>query len=112
MPNTPKPPEDFAIDPAGNIFVGGMAEESPSDRLERKKRSARCGHIKRRLVRNKPLTGDLLEFALSIVAENNDADTDEVNGIARKLNAGQQLSDYELHIMVDVLLLHKRLSHL
>ncbi len=63
--------------------------------------SAKCGHVKRRLVRNEPLTGGLLEFAIEVVGESD---------IADKLRAGQQLTDYELHLMLDVYLLHKRLS--
>ncbi len=64
--------------------------------------SAKCGHVKRRLVRGERLTGKVLEFAVSVVGEGSD--------IASKLRSGQALSDYELHLMVDVYLLHKRLS--
>jgi hypothetical protein len=71
-----------------------------------------CGHVKRRLLRDEPLTGKLLEFALSIVSGENGTATgnDLLDGIAAKLKAGQQLNDYERHIMVDVLLLHIRLG--
>lgn len=81
-------------------IVGGFTEESPSERAERKKISTKCGHVKRCLTRKKPLTGKVLEFALSVV----DGD------IADKLKAGQPLSDYELHLILDVYLLHKRLG--
>ena len=63
--------------------------------------SAKCGHVKRRLKRNERLTGKLLEFAVSVAWD------DE---IARKLVAGEALTDYELHIMLDVVLLHVRLT--
>lgn len=64
--------------------------------------SARCGHVKRRLARNEPLEGQLLEFAISVAGEGTD--------IADKLKTGQRLSDYELHLMLDVYLLHTKLS--
>lgn len=73
-----------------------------NERTDLKSNSARCGHVKRRLLRNERLTGKTLEFALSVVGEDSD--------LADKLRSGQQLSDYELHWMVDVVLLHKRLS--
>jgi hypothetical protein len=42
-----------------------------------------------------------LTFALDAIAD---------DGIAAKLKAGERLSDYELHLMVDVYLLHTRLG--
>jgi hypothetical protein len=74
--------------------------------------SAKCGHVKRRLLRNEPLKGKVLEFALSVVTGENGMPTghDLLDGIAAKLKAGQPLGDYECHIMVDVLLLHTRLG--
>ena len=73
--------------------------------------SAKCGHVKRLLSQNEPLTGKVLEFALSVIDENGRSTSDGVlSGIADKLTAGKQLSEYEHHIMVDVLLLHKRLG--
>ncbi len=62
---------------------------------------ARCGHIKRRLKQGEALTGKTLELALDF------AQDDEV---ARKLVAGEQLSEYEYHVLVEVILLHARLS--
>ena len=70
--------------------------------------SAKSGHVKRRLRRNEPLTGTVLEFALGII-ESGPPD-DLCNGMAAKLKAGQPLSDYECHILLDVWLLHLRLS--
>jgi hypothetical protein len=52
----------------------------------------------------------VLGFALSVIRESGFAGAAELSGMADKLNAGQQLSDYELHILVDVLLLHKKLG--
>tara|TARA_R110000796_G_scaffold18061_1_gene55031 strand:- start:706 stop:984 length:279 start_codon:yes stop_codon:yes gene_type:complete len=63
--------------------------------------SARCGHVKRRLKKGEPLTGKTLELALEY------AQDDEVS---RKLVAGEELSDYEYHVLVEVVLLHARLS--
>lgn len=69
--------------------------------------SAKCGHVKRRLKQNEPLEGKVLEFALSVIGETSD---EFLRGIADKLKAGEKLSEYEHHIMVDVLLLHTRLG--
>jgi hypothetical protein len=66
----------------GQLEVEG---ESDAERAERKKFSARCGHVKRRVLRNERLTGPLLEFALDIVPDE----------FGRKLKAGEALSDYE-----------------
>lgn len=69
---------------------------------------AKCGHVKRRLLRNEPLTGKVLEFALEVLGDvSGDKYLSEVPG---KLKAGQPLSEYECHLMVDVILLHVRLG--
>ncbi len=75
--------------------------------------AAKCGHVTRRLRQNKPLTGKVLEFALSVIGDGQKSDgtVDPFNkGIADKLKAGQPLSEYEYHILVEVVLLHVRLS--
>ncbi len=73
--------------------------------------SARCGHVKRRLRRNQPLTGTLLQFALDAVGYGmRDPKGDVFDSIATKLIAGAQLDEYEMHLMLDVVLLHVRLS--
>jgi len=69
--------------------------------VERKAVSARCGHVKRRLVRGEPIAGKLLEFALDTISD---------EAISAKLQAGERLSEYELHLVVDVYLLHKKLG--
>lgn len=76
---------------------------------ERKARGARYGHIKRCLNKNKPLTGSMLEIALSLVGDGTQENELDMS-IVNKLKAGQPLSEYELHIMTDVRLLHARLS--
>lgn len=78
-----------------------MPDETPEEHTARKAHSARCGHVKRLLSRGERLTGDLLTFVL-------DMDIDDQ--IARKLQAGEKLSDYELHLMLDVYLLHQKLG--
>src|SRR5688500_16761418 len=80
-------------------IMGGASDPSPEERAERKSISTKCGHVKRRLVRDEPLTGELLEFALGLVPD---------DGTAAKLKAGQKLDGYELDLMVDVFLLHRR----
>lgn len=71
----------------------------PAKRSERKQIGAKCGHVKRRLMRNEPLTGSLLEFALSVVGSSPWTDA-----IPEKLKSGQPLSEYELYLMVDIFL--------
>ena len=73
--------------------------------------SAKCGHVKRRLTRGEPLTGKVLQFALEVLAESGGGTGDDfTDGIAEKLLTRTQLTDYELHLMVDVFLLHQRLG--
>jgi hypothetical protein len=77
--------------------------------------SAQCGHVKRRLRAGEPLTGKVLEFALSVVEPDAAAAPDDkfamlMRGIAEKFKAGQPLTDYEHHIVVDMILLHVRLA--
>lgn len=75
--------------------------------------SARCGHVKRRLARREPLTGLLLQFALDAIGDGVREPGDELfDGMAEKLRAGTPLDEYELHIMLDVVLLHIRLAGL
>lgn len=70
--------------------------------------SAKCGHVKRQLMQGNPLIGELLEFALSGINEN--SGNKLLDGICGKLRSGHPLTEYELHIFVDVILLHVRLS--
>lgn len=81
-------------------------------RKERKAKGASYGHVKRRIRANEPLTGKTLELALELVTPvKPGAPVDELNqSIAKKLKAGEPLSDYESHIMCDVYLLHARLA--
>ena len=69
-------------------------------RAARKSFGTRCGHLKRKLFAKERLEGKMLEFALDIA-------NDE---IGKKLKAGEPLDDYETHLMVDVFMLHIRLS--
>ena len=78
---------------------------------ERKSRGAKLGHIKRCLLSNKPLKGNTLELALDLVdCTGDDEHSQTLRKIGDKLQAGQPLDEYENHLMVDVLLLHARLS--
>lgn len=69
--------------------------------------SAMCGNVKKKLNRGETLEGEMLDFALDLVKGSSDATH---QAIARKLRGGEKLGDYELHLVVDVLLLHKRLG--
>ncbi len=73
--------------------------------------SAKYGHVKRRLVNHQQLTGELLQIALDAVGHGIRPPGDALmDGIAVKLQAGTTLDPYELHLMVDVFLLHARLA--
>lgn len=76
-----------------------------------KNESAKCGHVKRRLLRNEPLTGRRLRFALDVLNKDGNSSNEAfLTGISRKLQSGEQLTEYECHFMVDVVLLHNRLG--
>ena len=70
---------------------------------------AKCGHVKRRLKRNEPLTCKVLEFSLEVLSPSPGGSPHELNEeISRKLKVGQPLSAYEAHWFVDVILVHMR----
>jgi hypothetical protein len=75
-------------------------EEYERRRKERKSRSASYGHVSRQLGQGKVLKGKMLELALDAVGDGE---------IARKLQAGEMLGEYEMHLMLDMYLLHARL---
>jgi len=79
-----------------------MEPDSPERIAERKRNSARCGHVKRKLRKGERLTGELLEFAVDVAGDHTE--------IVENLKAGHQLGDYEMHLMIDVFLLHARLA--
>lgn len=73
--------------------------------MNARSRSARYGHIKRRLRRNERLTGELLMLGLEAIGADNGPTGDSLrDGIASKLVAEERLDEYELHLMVDVFL--------
>ena len=74
-----------------------------------KSMSARFGHIKGRLIREEALTGKHLELALDVVGDGSSGD-ELIDGISNKLQTGQKLDAYELHLMLDVFLLHAKLA--
>lgn len=86
-------------------------ENSDEKKKERSSRSASYGHMQRRLTNNQPLTGKTLELALEIVDVQGDDDFSTfIKGMRAKIQTGQPLDDYELHILLDVLLVHHRLN--
>lgn len=80
---------------------------------ERKSYSAKLSHVTRQLRSKEPLTGKVLETALSLVrCEDPKAEINNdpfYQGIAKKLVAGEPLTDYEEHILVDVTMVHSRI---
>src|SRR5262245_13708943 len=99
-PDTPHKPR-FIMFPDGSIrfFV---PRPSPEEIARRKSISARSGDVKRNWLRKKRRTGKTLEFALTVVGEDSE--------VGEKLKAGRALTEYELHLVIDVWLLHKRLG--
>ena len=72
----------------------------------------KCSHITRQLSKDGKLSSKTLEFALSIIEAQKEYPNDKLlNSIHEKLSTKQNLNDYELHIIVDVLLVHKRLNN-
>jgi len=101
-------PEDLFME---DCFA--RAFRNPEKEEARKLRNWRCGQIKRKLIRNEQLTGDLLKFALDIVEPSPEAKGEQADfgrRIATKLKHGMPLEEYEFHMIVDVWLLHVRLS--
>lgn len=75
--------------------------------------SARYGHIKRRLSKDEPLKGKTLTLALEVIDENyHEGSSDEafLSKFRDKIKSGQPLDEYEYHVFVEVMLLHKRLE--
>ena len=90
------------------------SEVRKEERRERKSLGAKYGIVTKHLIEKKPMKGKTLETALSLVTcEDPTArvNTDPLTtGIAQKLKAGKPLSDYEAHLMIDVWMLHDKLS--
>jgi len=114
MAKEPKDPDDL-VWPEDLFMEDCFMREArdPEKEKARKLRNARCGHIKRKLLRNEPLTGELLKFALDVVGdpvEGKDEESIFRKNIATKLKHGMPLEEYECHCMVDMWLLHVRLG--
>jgi hypothetical protein len=71
------------------------------DRPQRNRFSVLSGRMTRRLMTDKRLTGDVLDFALIIARD---------VGVAEKLKKGQPLGDNEKHLMNNVWMLQMRLG--
>ncbi len=106
-----KKPFDVVLREDGvlEIIDPNYREPTPEEIARKRKISAQCGHIKRRLNQDEPLTGELLELALDVLGDGDFSNEGELSTVD-KLNAGQPLNDYEHHLMVDVFLLHTRLG--
>ena len=74
---------------------------------------AKCGHVTRRLMAGEPLKGKTLEFALTVIDSSKEGFSSEqfLVDMRNKLIAETELSDYEKHIMGDVLMLNYRFDH-
>lgn len=114
MAKEKKDPSDFVW--PEDLFMEAYylkASRDPAKEKARKIRNARCGHIKRKLLRNEPLKGELLKLALDILGdpvEGKDKESMFRKNIATKLKHGMPLEEYECHCVVDMWLLHVRLA--
>lgn len=68
---------------------------------ERRSRSARYGHIQRRILQDEPLSKPLLALALEKLDQNREME----KKIAEKLRKSIALDEYEKHVMVEGILL-------
>lgn len=111
MSETTKKKREIIVHSDGSVEIVGLFDGSLEKRKWQKAVATQCGHVKRRLNAGKPLDGKILEFALETLG--NQCDSSEhgfIDGIAEKLKAGEELSEYEQHFFVDVILLHTRLG--
>lgn len=70
---------------------------------------AKCGHVTRKINQDEPLKGKVLKTALDAIDYCRKGKSDEqLEGIAEKLVKGQSLTDYEAHIMREVVMLNYR----
>ena len=77
----------------------------------RKSHSARCGHVKRRILAGERLKGKTLNFALDVLgSQRGFSDQSFLYDVAEKLKQGTPLTEYEVHIIVDVVLLHSMIK--
>lgn len=76
---------------------------------EKRSISAKCGHVLKAIKSQKPLSKKTLEFALQVIDEQERSSNDNTE-LKRKLINGIPLSDYEIHIMEEGYLLHKKLG--
>ena len=75
--------------------------------------SAQCGHVKRQLSDTGYLKGKSLLFALEVIEEKlneNPKNDDFLITLKEKIANEKPLSEYEYHLFVEVILLHKRLE--
>lgn len=97
-----KRPVRVFVNAQGEIEVDGLVpERTPEQQAKRKKIITQYGHIKRKLLKGERLKGELLELAVSCARGEE---------FANKLRHGEKFTDYEMHLMLDVYLLHARLA--
>lgn len=96
---------DYGID------LKNLTEE---EKRLRKSKGAIYGNLERRLENKEPLTGQTLLFALELVAPDSKTEdsnfSDKLAEISKKLKSGKSLNTCEVSIVLDVLLVHHRLS--
>lgn len=69
--------------------------------------STKCGHLTRKIIDGEALSGSSLDFAIDIICCSSN---EKSYKLGRKLILHDKLTDYEKHLMVDVLLLHAKLG--
>ena len=72
-----------------------------------KRFSAKCGHLTRKIMAGKDLSGSSLDLAIDIICSSS---SEWAHELGRKLVRHEKLTDYEKHLMLEVLLLHAKLG--
>lgn len=96
---------DYGID------LKNLTEE---EKRKRKSEGAIYSNLERRLVNKEPLTGQTLDYALKLVASDPNSEdrefSNKLDEITKKLKSGESLDNSEASLVIDVLLVHDRLS--
>jgi len=92
------------------LHIDGLIDEPTPDEIKRRKsHTAKCGHVMRRIYAGEPLTGNVLEAALDAIDYSRKGKADEfLEGIAGKLTKGENLTEYEAHVMEEGVMLMYR----
>ena len=72
-----------------------------------KRFSAKCGQLTRKIMADEDLSGSSLDLTIDIICSSS---SEWAHELGRKLVGHEKLTDYEKHLMLEVLLLHAKLG--